>query len=74
MMKMCGVHKVAWVLVIIGGLNWGLNGIFQWDLVMALLGSWPMLVRVVYTLVGASAALMLLAPSCKPCKDCAAQK
>jgi uncharacterized membrane protein YuzA (DUF378 family) len=72
--KMCGVHKVAWVLVLVGALNWGLVGLFQWNLVAALVGGWPMLERLVYILVGAASVLMLLMPSCKPCKECLVQK
>lgn len=40
------------LLVIVGALNWGLVGLFNFNLVTTLLGSVPMLVRVVYILVG----------------------
>ena len=70
MTKLCGVHKAAYVLVLVGALNWGLVGLFKWDLVASALGSWPMLVRVVQIFVGLAAVMMLLAPSCKPCKEC----
>ncbi len=63
----CNVHCVAWVLVLVGALNWGLVGLFQWNLVEVLFGAWPMLVRVIYVLVGLS-ALAMLAKSCKKCK------
>ncbi|MBW2964799.1 DUF378 domain-containing protein [Candidatus Woesearchaeota archaeon] len=46
---------IALVLVIIGGLNWGLVGIFKFDLVDAILGSIPILARIVYILVGLAA-------------------
>lgn len=46
---------VSFVLLVIGGLNWGLVAAFQWNLVSALLGSVPLLERVVYGLVGLSA-------------------
>ncbi len=59
MKKMCGVHKAAWVLLLVGGLNWGLVGLFDVDLVKWLLGAWPLVVRIVYVLVGASAVAML---------------
>jgi uncharacterized membrane protein YuzA (DUF378 family) len=39
-------------LVVIGAVNWGLIGIFNFNLVTALLGFSPMLVTVVYILVG----------------------
>ena len=44
--------KIALVLLIIGGLNWGLVGIFSFDLVAWLFGGQgAMLSRIVYTLV-----------------------
>ncbi|MSR85369.1 DUF378 domain-containing protein [Candidatus Uhrbacteria bacterium] len=64
----CGVHKVAWVLVIIGALNWGLVGIAKFNLVMSILGTWPMVERIVYVLVGLSAIAMLFVKSCKGCQ------
>lgn len=50
---------IAFVLVIIGGLNWGLVGVFKFDLVEAILGSIPVLARIVYTLVGVAAIYMI---------------
>ncbi len=46
--------KIALLLTIIGGLNWGLVGLFNFDLVTFLLGFMPILVKIVYILVGAS--------------------
>ncbi|MDI9422459.1 MAG: DUF378 domain-containing protein [Bacillota bacterium] len=53
------LSRAALLLVIIGALNWLLVGLFQWDLVTALLGgetmrTSSMLSRLVYTLVGLS--------------------
>lgn len=62
------MHKLAWVLVIVGALNWGLVGLFDWNLVEAVLGKWDTLVSVVYVLVGLSALAMLACGSCKACK------
>ncbi|MBI2672464.1 DUF378 domain-containing protein [Candidatus Woesearchaeota archaeon] len=50
---------VALVLVIVGGLNWGLVGLFDFDLVAVVLGAVPVVQRLVYVLVGLSAAYML---------------
>ena len=50
---------IAMVLVIVGGLNWGLVGLFGFDLVAALFGSIPVLQNIVYILVGLSAAYMI---------------
>lgn len=67
--KMCPVHKVSGVLVLVGALNWGLVGLFGFNLVSYLLGSWPTVERVVYAVVGVSAVLMLMACRCKKCDE-----
>lgn len=53
--RMSAADWVAMALLIIGGLNWGLVGLFNFDLVAALFGEGSALSRVVYTLVGLSA-------------------
>jgi len=55
------VKKVAWALVIIGALNWGLVGFFDWDLVAKIFGDMSTLSRIVYDLVGLSALYLLFA-------------
>lgn len=62
---MKALNLMTLILVIVGGLNWGLVGIAKFDLVAALLGNGSMLSNVVYTLVGISAifqAIRLAAP------------
>ena len=49
------VNTVTLVLLIVGGFNWGLIGLFGFDLVAALFGEMSSLSRIVYTLVGVSA-------------------
>ena len=50
------LDKIALALAIIGGLNWGSIGLFQFDLVaFASGGSASLISRIVYTLVGLSA-------------------
>jgi hypothetical protein len=49
------VNTLTLVLLIIGGLNWGLVGLFGFDLVAAIFGAMSPLSRVVYVLVGVSA-------------------
>ena len=49
------INTITLVLLIVGGLNWGLIGLFGFDLVAALFGQMSPLSRIVYTLVGASA-------------------
>jgi len=50
---------VTLVLVIVGGLNWGLVGVVDWNLVDALFGEGSALSRVVYSLVGLSALFQI---------------
>ena len=57
-MKFLNILTLA--LVIVGGLNWGLVGLFSFDLVGAIFGDGSVLARIVYTLVGLSAAWQLL--------------
>ncbi len=51
----------ALILLIVGGLNWGLVGIFDWDLVAAIFGDGSAIARVVYSLVGVAAVYMAVA-------------
>jgi uncharacterized membrane protein YuzA (DUF378 family) len=48
------------VLLIVGGLNWGLVGLFGFDLVAALFGQMSALSRIVYVLVGLSALWQII--------------
>ncbi len=43
---------IAFVLVIVGAINWGLLGLFNFNLVTAILSTIPILVTIVYILVG----------------------
>ncbi len=52
---MRAVNIVTLLLIIIGGLNWLLVGLFQFDLVAAIFGDQSTLSRIVYVLVGLSA-------------------
>lgn len=54
------LNLITLVLTIVGGINWGLVGIAQFDLVAALLGAGSVLSRAVYTLVGLSAIYQIL--------------
>jgi uncharacterized membrane protein YuzA (DUF378 family) len=55
-MEMRTLDVIAAVLLVVGGLNWGLWGLFQFDLVAALFGGNASIVaRIVYILVGAAA-------------------
>lgn len=48
------IDKIALVLVIIGAINWGLVGIFNFNLVEMIFGSISILTRIIYILVGIS--------------------
>jgi len=58
----------AYWLVWVGAINWGLVGAFNFNLVNTLFGSWPMVERIIYILVGLAAIMMLLKGACKMCK------
>ena len=62
------LHKVAFVLLVVGGLNWGFEA-FDYNLVEKLLGTWPAVVMVVYILVALSALYLALTHKthCKAC-------
>ncbi len=69
----CPGCKIAGLLVIIGAINWGLIGAFQFDLVATILGPMSVASRVVYGLVGVAGVLKLV--SCfKSCPACCCKK
>ena len=49
------VDWIAMVLLIVGGINWGLIGLFEFNLVAAIFGEMTVPARIVYSLVGLSA-------------------
>ncbi|MFH1367155.1 MAG: DUF378 domain-containing protein [Patescibacteria group bacterium] len=51
---------LALILLIVGGLNWALVGIFEYDLVASIFGELSAMARVVYVLVGLAAVYQLL--------------
>jgi uncharacterized membrane protein YuzA (DUF378 family) len=69
----CGIAKIAWVLVLVGGINWGLVGVgmlmgSDLNAVGLILGSGT-LAAVVYLLVGISTLVSIFGCPCKKCKD-----
>ncbi|HCC06329.1 TPA: DUF378 domain-containing protein [Candidatus Nomurabacteria bacterium] len=68
---MKSLHMVAFVLLIIGGLNWGVSAAFGYNVVDMLLNSWPVVERLVYILIGL-AALYELFSHRGMCKHCTA--
>ena len=61
---MSALKPIAFILVIVGALNWGLVGIggfmgSDWNLVNMLFGTWPEVEWIIYILVGLSAIVLL---------------
>lgn len=54
------VNVIALILIIIGGLNWGLVGFFDYNLVDAIFGEGSAVARVVYAVVGVAALYKLI--------------
>jgi uncharacterized membrane protein YuzA (DUF378 family) len=63
------MHKLTFVLLVVGGLNWLLVGVFGWDISRFLGGMDSMVARAVYILVGLSAVYEVVThrASCKAC-------
>ena len=64
------LHMLTYLLVIVGALNWGLMGLFGFNLVNAILGFSPMLEKLVYILVGLSAVVDIAMLHMGYCKYC----
>lgn len=58
---MNGIQRTALAITIIGAINWGLIGLFQFDLVAAIFGGEQSaaFARIIYTLVGISGLVMI---------------
>ena len=68
----CSVSMVCKVLVVIGGINWGLVGLgmlmgSDLNVVHMVLGSWMMLEAIVYLLVGVAAVMKIFGCKCSKC-------
>lgn len=48
------IDTIALVLIIVGAINWGLVGIFNFNLVEAIFGGLSVITRIIYILVGIS--------------------
>lgn len=57
---MKAINTITLILVIVGGLNWGLVGLLDFDLVAAIFGAGSLLSRLVYILVGLSATWQIV--------------
>lgn len=65
------LHMVAFTLVLVGAINWGLVGLMGYNLVESLLGVGSQLTQIVYILVGVSAVYVLVTHKndCKICSE-----
>ena len=54
------LRYTAYLLTLIGALNWGLVGLFSFDLIAAIFGEMTIVSRILYTIVGASAIVTAL--------------
>ena len=63
------MHAITFILLIIGGLNWLLVGLFSWDVGSLFGGQATGISRLIYVLVGISAVVELLTHK-KCCKSC----
>ncbi len=54
------IDVIAAILLVVGGLNWGLVGFAHFDLVATLFGAGSILARIVYVLVGVAALYQIL--------------
>lgn len=74
-MKMTALDKVANVLLVIGGLNWGLVGFFKYNLIDEIFGVESGVSRVIYALVGLAALwvvwsmVVMMSSAPKPAAD-----
>lgn len=63
------MHKIMYLLVFVGAFNWGLIGLFGFNLVAVLFGSMPVVENLVYILVGVS-ALVEFRGHMSCCREC----
>jgi len=73
----CNTMMVVKVLLIVGGVNWGLVGLGMlmgksmeaWNVVHMILGGMPTLEGIVYVLVGVAAVMKIFGCRCKMCRE-----
>ena len=53
-------YKVCLILMIIGGINWGLVGLFGFDLVSTIFSFAPIIARIIFIIVGLAAIYQLV--------------
>jgi uncharacterized membrane protein YuzA (DUF378 family) len=67
------LKQIAYIVLLIGGINWGVYGVSGYDVVDVLLGNIPVIANIVYALVGLSAFYIILNRftlcECKTCSS-----
>lgn len=68
----CSAHKTAKILLIVGGVNWGLVGAgmlmdSNWNVINMIVGTMPTLEGIIYVLVGLAAVMEIFGCRCKKC-------
>ena len=58
-MKLKALDYIALIIAIIGAINWGLVGLIDFNLVETVLGFMPLLVKLVYIVVGLSGIYLI---------------
>jgi uncharacterized protein len=68
---MMKLHKLAFILLVIGGLNWLLVGVIGWDVGEIFGGQTAVISRIIYVLVGLSAIYEMFSHKslCKHCES-----
>jgi len=66
------LHKITFLLLVIGGLNWLVLGISGWDIGQLFGGMEAAISKIIYILVGLSAVYEIFVHKSK-CKDCEAK-
>ena len=66
------LKNLSYILLLIGAINWGLVGLFNFDLVAFLFGDMTILARIVYTIVAVAgifySILLFRQDECTPCQ------
>lgn len=64
------LYTISFVLLVIGGLNWLLEG-FNWNLVEAIFGAGTTITKIVYIIVGLATLIVIFARKgiCKNCEN-----
>jgi len=67
--NMKGLHMITFILLVVGGLNWLLVGLFGWDIGEIFKGQDAVISRIIYILIGLS-ALYEVSTHKSSCKHC----